>query len=307
MSLGGRYQFKQKHSLENKSFEKSGRANDERSNESSSSFEKRLRTSDTVEVVLLIKGSERDRELDQMKNFESNGDDEVFEEASQDWPSQRQRKKKRQISVTFHDDCQNTEHEPASRQNSSAPLVRKQKNSECDSTNVKEYINEELWCQKSNFWYIITALCISVSVLSVCLTVFYVHVAAKDSQRSNATTKDLYGDGVIKTETETMPLEVNFTGQMYGMHKTHAATVLVLIGGESAERIVSSVEIYPKDQFPSCSLPSLPKRLKWGNAGFVNNNLLVCGGVGPESKLNCACWALDATSQQWRSLDNLTR
>ena len=208
--------------------------------------------------------------------------------------------------MTFHDDCQNTDHEPVSRQNSSAPLVRKQKNSECDSTNVKESINEEIWCQKFNIWYIITALCISVSVLSVCLTVFYVHMAAKDSHKSNATTKDRNGHGGLKTEIH-LPLEVNLTGQMYGMRKKHAATVLVLIGGESAERIVSSVEIYPKDQFPSCSLPSLPKRLKWGNAGFVNNNLLVCGGVGPESKLNCACWALDATSQQWRSLDNLTR
>ena len=306
MSLEGRCQFKQKRSLENKSFNKLGSANDEQSDENSSSFEKRLCTSDTVEVVLLIKGSERGIELDQMKNFDSQSDDDVFEEPSQDWPSQRQRKKQRQISVTFHDDRQNTDHDPVSRQNSSAPLVRKQKNSECDSTNVKESMNEEIWCQKFNIWYIITALCISVSVLSVCLTVFYVHVAAKDYLRSNATTKDLYGDGVIKAEIH-MPLEVNLTGQMYGMRKTHAATVLVLIGGESAERIVSSVEIYPKDQFPSCSLPSLPKRLKWGNAGFVNNNLLVCGGVGPESKLNCACWALDPTSQQWRSLENLTR
>ena len=236
MSLEGRCQFKQKRSLENKSFDKSGRANDERSNENSSSFEKRLRTSDTVEVVLLIKGSERGIELDQMKNFDSESDDEVFEEPSQDWPSQRQRKKQRQISVTFHDDCQNTDHEPVSRQNSSAPLVRKQKNSECDSPNVKESITEEIWCQKSNFWYIITALCISVSVLSVCLTVFYVHMAAKDSHKSNATakdshksnatTKDRNGDGGLKTEIH-MPLEVNFTGQMYGMRKKHAATVLV--------------------------------------------------------------------------------
>ena len=99
MSLEGRCQLKQKRSLENKSFEKSGRANVERPDENSSSFEKRLRTSDTVEVVLLIKGS--GIELDQMKNVDSDGDDEVFEEPSQDWPSQRQRKKKRQISFLF--------------------------------------------------------------------------------------------------------------------------------------------------------------------------------------------------------------
>ena len=298
MSVESR-QFKQNRWNEHKSFERTNaniaqtRFEDPIKN---SSDNVKSHTSDTLKVVLSFKGIE----LTQMRNTSGSDagsdSDEVFEEAaaSQEQPAQRHRKRERQYSVTFHQDVRKTENEPVSRQNSSAPLIRKQKNSESDFPNHRENVNERVWCKRDSVWCMLIFLCISASVLSVSLTVYFVSV------------KDIENAANEKIEN---PPEVNPANYMPSQSRDNSSSpsVLLLIGGESSERIVASVNQFSKSLFPACVLPPLPQRLKWGNAGFVNNNLLVCGGVGPDSKLIRACWALDSTSRHWRSLDNLTR
>ena len=300
MSIEGR-QFKQKRWLEHKSFERANAngvqtAFENDSTKDSSPNVKKLHTSDTLEVVLSIKGIE----LNQMRNtsdsdIESDSD-EVFEEASQERPTQRQRKRERQYSVTFHQDVRKTENELVSRQNSSAPLIRKQKNSESDTPNQSEHVTEGMWFKRDNIWYILIFLCISASVLSVSLTIYFVSGTVKNTENVDVAKPKSHAD-------------VNVTShvQAQGQDNSSGPTVLVLLGGESSERMVPSVEIFPKSLFPACTLPSLPRKLKWGNAGFVNDDFLVCGGVGPDSKMSRACWALASTSGHWRPLDNLTR
>ena len=300
MSIEGR-QFKQKRGIEHNFFERanakgvqSGLVND--STEGSSSDVKKPHISDTLEVVLSIKGIE----LNQMKNTSDSDvdsdSDEVFEEASQEQPTERQRKRQRQYSVTFHHDVRKTENEPVSRQNSSAPLIRKQKNSESEMPYQSEHENESVWCKKNNIWYMLIFLCISASVLSVCFTIYFVFGTVKDTDNVHVT----------KLKNRAVVNSTNYT-QAESQDYSPKSMALVLLGGERSERIVASVEIFPSSLFPSCTLPLLPEKLKWGNAGFVNDDLLVCGGVRPDSKLSRACWALDSTSRHWRPLDNLTR
>ena len=301
MSIEGR-QFKQKRWIERKIFERADANSVQTRLENSSTKDsldvKKPHNNDTLKVVLSIQGFE----LDQMRNASDSDvdsdSDEVFEETNQERPTQRQRKRERQFSVTFHQDVQKTENQPASRQNSSAPLIRKQKNSESDVPYQSEHENYGLWWKRDTVWYMLVLLCISVSVLSVCLTIYYVSGTVKDTENIDVTKP--------KSHTE---VNVTVTSYMQAQRQddSSSSTVLVLIGGESSERILGSVKIFPNSLFPACTLPSLPKKLKWGSAGFVYDDLLVCGGVGPDSKMNRACWALDSTSRHWRPLDNLTR
>ena len=87
-----------------------------------------------------------------------------------------------------------------------------------------------------------------------------------------------------------------------------AETALVLLGGEQDGQIVETVELFSVSQVSSCKLPPLPKKLKWGNAGFVEDSILVCGGETEQEDHNRACWVLEAATGTWRLLQHqLTR
>ena len=81
-------------------------------------------------------------------------------------------------------------------------------------------------------------------------------------------------------------------------------TMLVLLGGRQAGEVVSLVETFPPGVY---SLPPLPKAVKMGSAGFVNNSLLVCGGETALQNHNRACWKLHKTSGEWTHLTQLDR
>ena len=81
-------------------------------------------------------------------------------------------------------------------------------------------------------------------------------------------------------------------------------TVLVLLGGRQQRQVVSLVETFPSGVY---SLPPLPKAVKMGSAGFVNNSLVVCGGETGLQNHNRACWKLQDTAWEWTHLTQLDR
>ena len=86
-------------------------------------------------------------------------------------------------------------------------------------------------------------------------------------------------------------------------------TVMVMIGGERAGRIVNTRQVAPygHGQVVGCPLPPLPKSVKHGSAGFVESSLLVCGGVTVLQNHNRICWALEANTGAWRDVMTLAR
>ena len=90
---------------------------------------------------------------------------------------------------------------------------------------------------------------------------------------------------------------------------TSIAKTLVILGGERGKResIVDTVEVISPSSSTTCKLPSLPRKLKWGNAGFVSNQLMVCGGQTARRNLNRECWTLEAGNRVWENFLNLTR
>ena len=83
--------------------------------------------------------------------------------------------------------------------------------------------------------------------------------------------------------------------------------VLVMMGGEEDGQLEDTVEEFPYNRVPRCKLPPLPMKLKLGNAGFVGDSLLVCGGETELQNPNHACWYLQPCAAGWKSLTNLTR
>ena len=83
-----------------------------------------------------------------------------------------------------------------------------------------------------------------------------------------------------------------------------AETALLLLGGEQDGQIVETIELFSVSQVSSCKLPPLPKKLKWGNAGFVDDSILVCGGETEQEDHNRACWVLEAATGNWRLLQH---
>ena len=83
--------------------------------------------------------------------------------------------------------------------------------------------------------------------------------------------------------------------------------VLVMMGGEEDGQLEDTVEEFPYNHVPRCKLPPLPMKLKLGNAGFVGDSLLVCGGETELQNPNHACWYLQPCAAGWKSLTNLTR
>ena len=88
----------------------------------------------------------------------------------------------------------------------------------------------------------------------------------------------------------------------------NATKALVLIGGVLGGKITNTVEVSPFSHGPSCTLPPLPEKLKWGSAGFVSRNLLVCGGETGLGNPSRSCWVLESNNSKWTDLgEQLTR
>ena len=88
----------------------------------------------------------------------------------------------------------------------------------------------------------------------------------------------------------------------------NATKALVLIGGEEGGKTTNKVEVSPFSPGPSCTLPPLPEKLKWGSAGFVSRNLLVCGGETDLGNPSRGCWVLESNNSKWTPLgEQLTR
>ena len=91
-------------------------------------------------------------------------------------------------------------------------------------------------------------------------------------------------------------------------YSTNAPRVLVFLGGERAGYMTDIVEVSPFGSSTSCAaLPPLPEKLKWGSAGFVSGNLIVCGGETERHNPSCRCWILGGKGEKWQNLGNLTR
>ena len=88
---------------------------------------------------------------------------------------------------------------------------------------------------------------------------------------------------------------------------TEEELVLVMMGGEEDGQLKDTVEEFPNNRVHRCKLPPLPMKLKLGNAGFVGDSLLVCGGETKLQNPNRACWYLQPCAAGWKSLTNLTR
>ena len=92
-----------------------------------------------------------------------------------------------------------------------------------------------------------------------------------------------------------------------GCSKLNNSLIPLMLGGEQAERIVDLVEAMPFTPTTSCQLPPMPKKLKWGNAGFVSGSLLVYGGETALKNRNRQCWILSANERSWRHFGALDR
>ena len=80
-----------------------------------------------------------------------------------------------------------------------------------------------------------------------------------------------------------------------------------MLGGEEAGELVASVEVVSKNIHSTCNLPKLPAKIKFGNAGFVEDTILVCGGETEYQNHNHDCWALDTTTRVWNLVAHLSR
>ena len=84
-------------------------------------------------------------------------------------------------------------------------------------------------------------------------------------------------------------------------------TKVVILGGEDAGELVASVDVVTNNFTSSCNMAKLPVKIKWGNAGFVQNTILVCGGETELQDHNHDCWALDTTTRVWNLVAHLSR
>ena len=109
------------------------------------------------------------------------------------------------------------------------------------------------------------------------------------------------------------PTGYGITENMASSHTLNSDEILIFLGGERGAigTIVDTVEIIHSSRgssFPeTCDLPGLPKKLKWGNARFAADQLVVCGGQTASGTPNHMCWALEESTKVWTNFLNLTR
>ena len=164
-----------------------------------------------------------------------------------------------------------------------------------DSDIMLENDNEtKQWCTKEKLFVLITFV-VLILVLIGTFTYFL-------SRPENSVSKHAY-DGFQKISRANFTDAQSQTANEY----SRKPMLMLLIGGEREGEVVSTVQLFPTSQLPNCEFPSLREKLRWGNAGFVNDDLLVCGGETLDQVLSRHCWALDSNERTWRPLDNLTR
>ena len=82
-------------------------------------------------------------------------------------------------------------------------------------------------------------------------------------------------------------------------------SVLVLARGEMASGLVEYVEVHAEsrmysEQYSNC-LPNLPKKLRWGNMGLVEDSLMVCGGQNELQETGSTdCWIINPETRKWQ-------
>ena len=191
------------------------------------------------------------------------------------------------------------------RQDSSLPLLDNQTREPTLSTSEKTMVasnlgKEDNTPQKHSIYKhkkLIGCLVIGLllgSATAASVTVLSIHQT--DKSTSNETK-------LSRRKTEFVK-EYNFEPIPY----SHAPRVLVFLGGERAGYMTDIVEVSPFGSSTSCAaLPPLPEKLKWGSAGFVSGNLIVCGGETERHNPSCRCWVLGGKGERWQKLGNLTR
>ena len=243
-----------------------------------------------ISISISFKGVMKENSNNQTTDSGDEISDDVFCEIGQTDISYRGRIPENRLSVTF----QNQEKLLGRKHSAKAlPAARKKRYSDSDA--FEENNNDtKQWCTKEKLFVLITFVVLSFALIGT--------FAYFLSQPDNSESKHTYdGFGEIS--------RANFTDAQSRTAKEYPQkpTIILLMGGEREGEVVSTVELSPSSQLPNCKFPSLSEKLRWGNAGFVNDDLLVCGGETLDQVLSRHCWALNSNESTWRPLDNLTR
>ena len=114
----------------------------------------------------------------------------------------------------------------------------------------------------------------------------------------------------LKSERALQTIECSVKPCQDSEDITCSENLLILAGGEVEGRIVESVETFPPSNLSSC-LPHLPRALKWGALGLLEEtDLVLCGGQNLAEQPTRECWVLDNFSRdtaKWRHHATLTR
>ena len=79
-------------------------------------------------------------------------------------------------------------------------------------------------------------------------------------------------------------------------------TALVFAGGEDGKEPVQTVEVFGSNK----KLAPLPKPSSWGSMGFVDGELVFCGGQD-KLRFHKKCWYFDKQANVWRVMIGLLR
>ena len=235
-----------------------------------------------IRISISIKGVMNENSNNQSADSEDEISDDVFCEKTD--IVYRGRMPENQLSVTVKN-----QEKLIGRQNS----ARKKRYSDSD---IMQENNSETrqWCTKEKLFVLMTFF---ILILALICTFAYFLSRSENSESKHV--YDSFREISSANFTDAQPQTAN--------EYSRKPMIMLLIGGEKEGEVVSTVELSPMSQLPNCEFPSLSEKLRWGNAGFVNDDLLVCGGETLDQVLSRHCWALDSNERIWRSLDNLTR
>ena len=257
------------------------KGNSEKDKSGKGSVEDTANTSN-IRISISIKGVMNENSNNQSADSEDEISDDVFCEKND--IVYRGRMPENQLSVTVKN-----QEKLIGRQNS----ARKKRYSDSD---IMQENNRETkqWCTKEKLFVLMTFFILILAL--ICTFAYFL------SRSENSESKHVY-DGFREISSANFTDAQPQTANEY----SRKPMIMLLIGGEREGEVVSTVELSPTSQLPNCEFPSLSEKLRWGNAGFVNDDLLVCGGETLDQVLSRHCWALDSNERIWRSLDNLTR